>query len=67
MKCEIKFTNDKELITRYKQLRKELYRVDPKFVGFREFTYTGAEDYDDTDNQMLILYDSNDVYGGVSL
>ncbi|MCX7098863.1 MAG: hypothetical protein NTV43_13255 [Methylococcales bacterium] len=61
------FTCDNELVTKYKILRKKLYRTDPKFIGFREFAYPGAEDYHDPDNQMLIIHDDQNVYGGVSL
>jgi len=64
---EMRFTRDKELIAEYKQLRRRLYGIDPRFVGFRIFNNNAAEDYEDTDDQMLILHDDSYVYGGACL
>ena len=35
---EMRFTRNKELIAEYKYLRKRLYGIDRRFIGFREFT-----------------------------
>ena len=64
---EMRFTRDSRLITQYKQLRKRLYGIDRRFVGFREFADTAAENYEDPDDQMLILHDDHHVYGGACL
>lgn len=64
---EMRFTRDKDLIQQYKLLRKELYEIDPRFVGFRIFNEIGAEDYEDPDDQMLILYNGNRCFGGACL
>ncbi len=64
---ELSFTRDQDLINKYKQLRHELYVSDERFVGFREFSYPEAEDYEDPDNQMLIVHNNGAVYGGVAL
>ena len=64
---DMRFTRDKDLIAEYKQLRKRLYGIDRRFVGFREFSDTAAENYEDPDDQMLILHDETHVYGGACL
>lgn len=64
---EMRFTRDRDLITEYRQLRRQLYHIDPRFVGFREFSDTAAENYEDPDDQMLILHDDRHVYGGACL
>src|SRR5436309_2377054 len=63
----VRFTRDPDLIGQYKLLRKELYAIDPRFVGFRLFNEIGAENYEDPDDQMLILYNGNRCYGGACL
>jgi hypothetical protein len=62
---EMHFTRDKGFINQYKQLRQSLYDIDPKFVGFRIFSHTSTENYEDPDNQMLILHNGKECYGGV--
>lgn len=64
---EMSFTRDKGLIRQYKKLRRDLYDIDPRFVGFREFSDPAAEDYDDPDDQMIIMHNGNKVYGGACL
>ncbi len=64
---KIQFTRNKNLIEQYKLLRKELYESDPRFVGFRIFKEAHAEDYEDYDDQMVILSDGNRCYGGACL
>ena len=64
---EMHFTRDKELIAEYKNLRKQLYGIDPHFVGFRALTDDYIENCEDDDNQMLIIHDGKRVYGGASL
>ncbi|MGO9108335.1 MAG: hypothetical protein ACLP9L_03800 [Thermoguttaceae bacterium] len=64
---EMRFTRDQDLIGQYRQLRQRLYGIDRRFIGFREFTNTAAENYEDPDDQMLILHDENHVYGGACL
>lgn len=64
---EAKLTNDPALINQYRLLRKKLYGIDERFVGFRLFNSIGAEDYDDADNQMILITNGNRCYGGVSL
>lgn len=65
---KMKFTRNEELIKKYKQLRRELYGIDRRFIGFREFSDTEAENYHDPDDQMLIIHDNdNNVYGGACL
>ena len=61
---EMHFTRDKDLINQYKKLRQSLYDSDPKFVGFRIFSHTSTENYNDPDNQMLILHHGKECYGG---
>jgi hypothetical protein len=67
IRYEMRFTRDEDLIAEYRQLRKRLYGIDRRFVGFREFSDTAAENYEDPDDQMLILHDENQVYGGACL
>lgn len=64
---EMRFTRDRDLIAQYKLLRKQLYYVDPRFVGFRIFNELCAEDYEDENDQMLILHNGNQCYGGACL
>jgi hypothetical protein len=64
---EMRFTRNQELIAQYKHLRKQLYSIDPRFVGFRIFNEIHAEDYEDQDDQMLILYNGDQCYGGACL
>lgn len=64
---QMRFTKNYDLIEQYKLLRKELYPKDPRFKGFRFFTQIGAEDYEDPDHQMLMLYNGNRCYGGACL
>ncbi len=64
---EAKLTRDPALINQYRLLRKKLYGVDERFVGFRLFNSIGAEDYDDPDNQMILITNGNRCFGGVSL
>lgn len=64
---DMRFTRDKDLISQYKLLRKELYGIDPRFVGFRIFNEIGAENYEDPDDQMLILHNGNRCFGGACL
>jgi hypothetical protein len=61
------FTQDRELLNEYKKLRKSLYGIDPRFIGFRIFADEAAEDYEDPDDQMLILHDGKQCYGGACL
>lgn len=61
------FTRDGDLIAKYRSLRKELYGIDPRFVGFRIFNQIGAENYNDPDDQMLILNNGRNCYGGACL
>jgi hypothetical protein len=64
---ELRFTRDRRLIAKYKQLRRKLYDIDPRFVGFRIFSDDEAENYEDADDQMLILHDGDTCYGGACL
>ncbi len=65
---KFQFTRNKDLIAEYKDLRERLYKIDPRFVGFRIFNNANAENYEnDPDDQMLILHDGNRVYGGACL
>lgn len=64
---DMRFTRNLDLIAQYKLLRHELYKIDPRFVGFRFFNEISAEDYEDPDHQMLILYNGNRCYGGACL
>lgn len=64
---EMCFTRNKDLISQYKLLRKQLYETDHRFVGFRIFKESDAEDYEDLDNHMLILFNGNECYGGACL
>lgn len=65
---KFQFTRNHQLIAEYKELRERLYKIDPRFVGFRIFTDNDAENYEnDPDDQMLILHDNNRVYGGACL
>lgn len=63
----VKFTRNKTLIHQYKQLRKQLYDIDKRFVGFRYFNELNAENYEDPDDHMLILHDRHQCYGGACL
>jgi hypothetical protein len=64
---KMSFTRNRELIAKYKDLREALYGIDPRFVGFRIFNQMGAENYEDPDDQMLILHDGKNCYGGACL
>lgn len=65
---EMRFTRDKGLIAAYKELRRRLYKNDPRLVGFRIFNDDDAENYeDDPDDQVLILHDGRQCYGGACL
>lgn len=64
---EMRFTRQQGLIAGYKYLRKRLYGIDRRFIGFREFSAAAAEDYEDANDQMLILHEGNRVYGGACL
>jgi GNAT superfamily N-acetyltransferase len=64
---QLQFTRDPNLIAQYKQLRNTLYGIDRRFVGFRMFNEESAENYEDPDDQMLIMHDNNRVYGGACL
>jgi hypothetical protein len=64
---EAQVTRDPALINQYRLLRKKLYGIDVRFVGFRIFNSIGAEDYDDPDNQMILIANGNRCYGGMSL
>ena len=59
IRYEMRFTRDQDLIAEYRQLRMRLYGIDRRFVGFREFSDTAAENYEDPDDQMLILHDES--------
>lgn len=61
------FTRDRNLIAQYRRLRRDLYEIDPRFVGFRMFNDTHAEYYEDPDDQMLILQCGGEVVGGARL
>jgi len=63
----MRFTRDKELIAGYKKLREDLYKIDPRFVGFRIFGEEQAENYEDPDDHMLIMHDGERCYGGACL
>lgn len=67
LEYQMRFTRNPDLIAQYKLLRKALYPSDPRFKGFRYFTQIGAEEYEDPDHQMLILYNGNRCYGGACL
>lgn len=64
---EPRFTRDGELIAEYARLRQRLYKIDRRFVGFRIFNDAGAENYEDPDDQMLILHDGQRCLGGACL
>ncbi len=55
----MQFSRDRGLISDYKKLRKSLYKIDPRFVGFRIFSESDAENYGDPDDQMLLVHDEN--------
>jgi len=55
----MKFTRDKKLIAGYRKLREDLYQIDPRFVGFRIFSEDDAENYEDPNDQMLIVHDED--------
>ncbi|MDX2073051.1 MAG: hypothetical protein SFX19_01645 [Alphaproteobacteria bacterium] len=63
----MRFTRDPQLISRFWKLRDKLYRSDPRFEGFRFFSYDEAENYLDPDDQMLIIHDEHRCYGGACL
>ena len=52
---------DPALINQYKLLRMKLYGIDERFVGFRLFNSIGAEDYDDPDNQMILIKNGKEL------
>ena len=64
---QMRFTKNADLIAQYKLLRKELYPSDRRMKGFRYFTHIGAEEYEDPDHQMLMLYNGHRCYGGACL
>lgn len=61
---DLTFTRDRYLISQYKRLRKSMYEIDPRFVGFRFFNDAHAEYYEDPDDQMLIVQHDGEVMGG---
>jgi hypothetical protein len=63
----MRFTRDQTLISDYKKLRERLYKIDPRFVGFRMFGEHEVENYDRPDDQMLILHDERHCYGAVCI
>lgn len=64
---EASVTRNPALIDQYKLLRRKLYNIDERFIGFRIFNSIGAEEYEDPDNQMILLRNGNRCYGGLCL
>lgn len=58
------FTDDKVWLEKYSVLRRSLYEADPKFKGFRDFSYSGYEDYKEPGSAMLVGKSGKRCAGG---
>lgn len=67
IRYEVSLTRDPSLVAQYKALQKKLRKVDERFVGFRIPSAALQDDYEDPNDQFLLLNDGINVQGGISM
>lgn len=67
IRYEVSLTRDPILIAQYKSLQRKLRKVDERFIGFRIPSTALRDDYEDDNDQFLLLHDGLNVQGGISM